>query len=118
MSATAVAALIASLNAPLSVTASNVSRLQNGSTADATVTTIASPNTTPSGGRPGYTFSWARIGGDASTSVSSSTAQNPTFSALVTSGVPKVSTWRVTVTDANSNTAFADITVTLQYLQI
>ncbi len=101
---------------PLAVVASNVSRTRSGPTPDGTVTTVALPNTTITGGVAPYTQAWTRQSGDSPT-ISDNTALNPTWSATVTSGDPNVSVWRVTVTDAMSSTASYDITVTLTWVQ-
>jgi hypothetical protein len=107
-----------STTAPLAVAASNVSRAAFGPASSGTVTSVALPNTTITGGVAPYTVAWTNEGGDNPT-ISSSTAVNPTWSqALVPFDEPNVSTQRVTVTDAVSATATADITVTLTWVQI
>lgn len=102
---------------PLAVVASNVSRTQFGFASSGTVTSVALPNTTITGGVAPYTQEWTIVAGG-SVSVSSSTDLNPSWSATVSTGSPNVSTWRVTVTDAVSATATYDITITLTWEQI
>jgi hypothetical protein len=102
----------------LSVTADDVSGFSSGPSFSGFVTTSGSPNTTPTGGVGPYTYAWTHIstsGGNTPT-VSSSTAQNPSWSATVSDGDDSISTWRVTVTDSGSRTASTDITVTLTWL--
>ena len=101
----------------LSVAASNVSRTRSGATPDGVVTSVALPNTTITGGVAPYTQAWVRQSGDSPT-ISDANALNPTWTATVDSGVPNVSVWRVTATDATGATAFTDITVTLTWVQI
>jgi hypothetical protein len=103
---------------PLSVTADSVSGFDTGPSNSGFVTTSGSPNTTPSGGTSPYTYAWTHIdtsSGD-TPSVSSSTAQDPSWSAIVESGTDSISTWRVTVTDSGARTASTDITVTLVWI--
>jgi hypothetical protein len=115
---TGVTAIMAGMSgAPLSVTASNVSGTDSGFSFSGFVSSNT-PNTTVTGGSSPYTYSWAYVSGSAVPQVSSATAQNPAWSAVVDSGPPAVATWRVTVTDANSNTATADITVTLTWIDL
>lgn len=102
---------------PLTVTASNVSRTVEGSAASGLVATIASPNTTITGGVAPYTQAWTNIAGDA-VNISSATALNPTFSETVSFDAPLASEWRVTVTDSASATASFDILVTLTWVQV
>ena len=103
---------------PLAVMASNVSRTQTGFASSGVVTSTQSPNTTPSGGVPPYvSFAWALVSGSG-VSISSASAQNPSWSATASEGSPNVSTWRVTVTDSVSATAVSNtITVTLTWVQ-
>lgn len=101
---------------PLSVAASSVSRTGRGPTLSGTVTTVALPNTTITGGVAPYTQAWTNTGGFMPT-ISSSTALNPTWSDTVTATEPNQSVWRCTVTDAVSATAFTDIIVTLLWEQ-
>jgi hypothetical protein len=103
---------------PLSVTADSVSGFDSGPSNSGFVTTSTSPNTTPSGGVGPYTYAWTNISTESGTTpnVSSSTAQDPSWTAIVFDGTEGVSTWRVTVTDSATTTAFTDITVTLTWL--
>jgi hypothetical protein len=116
---TGVTAILAGARTPpaLAVVASNVSRTTFGFASEGTVTSEALPNTTITGGVAPYTQNWTlQTGG--SVSVDVPTALNPSWTAIVTNGAPNTSTWRVTVTDAMSATAFFDITVTLTWVQI
>jgi hypothetical protein len=99
---------------PLQVTASSVSGAAISPPSPETVFTLGSPNTTPTGGVPGYTYSWARVSGSTAININSPTLQNPTWDAFLTAPQLEVAVWRVTVTDSASNTATADITVTLE----
>jgi hypothetical protein len=72
-----------------------------------------SPNTTPVGGTAPYTYSWAYVSGDASITLNSAGIQNPTWERFFAVGDSVAAVWRVTATDANSNTATDDINVTL-----
>jgi hypothetical protein len=101
--------------AALSVTADDVSGFDSGPSFSGFVTTSGNPNTTPAGGVAPYTYAWTRLSGS-SPAISSSTAQNPTWSETVFDGTDSISTWRVTVTDSATTTAFTDITVTLTWL--
>jgi hypothetical protein len=80
-------------------------------------TVTGSTTATVTGGTSPFTFAWTRLSGDTPT-ISSASAQNPTFSAFVGDSAPNSSTWRVTVTDANSNTATADISVDLYWFNL
>ena len=100
---------------PIEVAASNVSRLRSGVGVSGTVTTVAPPNTTITGGVAPYTQQWTRQSGGTPT-ISSAAALNPTWSEVVSDLSPSVSTWRCTVTDAVSATASTDISVTLTWV--
>jgi len=102
----------------LSVTASNVSGFDSGFASSGFVVTSGSPNTTVTGGTSPFTFSWARVSGSTVPQISSATAQNPNWSNAITPDGGNEAIWRVTVTDANSNTATADITVTLTWVNL
>ena len=103
---------------PLSVVASNVTRASFGSASTGTVTSVALPNTTITGGVAPYTQLWTNAGGGTPT-ISSDTALNPTWSqAAVADGASNISTQEVTVTDAVGATASTQITVTLTWVQI
>jgi hypothetical protein len=103
---------------PLSVTADDVSGFDSGPSVSGSVTTSDSTNTTPAGGVSPYTYAWTNISTSSGNTptVSSSTAQNPSWTASVSDGIDSVSVWRVTVTDDVSTTAQADITVTLTWV--
>lgn len=101
---------------PLGVAASSVSRTEfGGGPSSGTVTTVALPNTTITGGVAPYTQVWTEVSGDSPT-ISNALDLNPTWSATVSSGSANVSTWRCTVTDDLSATASTDITVTLTWI--
>ncbi len=70
-------------------------------------------NTTPSGGVAPYSYSWTRLSGSTVPAINNATAQNPQWSGTLGAADTQEATWRVTVTDAASNTATADIVVTL-----
>jgi hypothetical protein len=95
---------------PLSVTADTAS----GSGSPGLITTSVGPNTTPSGGTGPYTYAWSYQSGDTNISVSSFTAQNPTWSKTMGNFALTDATWLVTVTDSLSATASASITVNLE----
>lgn len=99
----------------LAVTANSVTRTQSGFSASGTVTTTQSANANATGGTPPYTWAWARVSGSSDIAVSSATSQDPSWSAAVLDGAPEIAVWRITVTDDNSNTATADITITLRW---
>lgn len=106
---------------PLSVSANNVSETFFGFSPSGSVNSSAqSPGTTPSGGASPYTYAWTHLStsGGSTPSISSSTAQNPFWTATVSDGDPSISTWRVTVTDNAAQTASDDITVTLTWTNI
>jgi hypothetical protein len=102
----------------MSVSANSVSGSASGFASSGFVATSGTPNTTVTGGTSPFTFSWVRISGSTVPQISSATAQNPGWSNANTPEGINTATWRVTVTDANSNTATADITVTLQWINL
>lgn len=67
------------------------------------------------GGAPGYTYSWARVSGDATITCNSPSAASTTFSATVTVATTKTAVWRCTVTDAVANVTTLDVTPSLVY---
>jgi len=101
----------------MSVSANNVSGSASGFAPSGSVST-GSPNTTVTGGTSPFTFSWARVSGSTVPQISSATAQNPGWSNANTPAGINTATWRVTVTDANSNTATADISVSLTWINL
>lgn len=103
---------------PPSVTASNVTGSASGLSASGSVSSSTSPNPVVTGGRAPYSYSWARVSGDTPTCIPTNVA-NPGWSEdAVAAGSPSVSTWRVTVTDADGRTGTADITVTLTWTSL
>jgi len=103
--------------APLQVSASAVSGSGSGGAGFGLVTSSTSPNTTITGGVAPYTQLWTNIDGDTPT-ISSDTALNPTWSAVVSDGVPNVSQWEVGITDAVGGSASTSIFVTLEWVQL
>lgn len=101
----------------LTVTADNVSTNNNGGTPCSSVVGSGT-NTTPIGGTGPYTYLWEKqttADGNAF-SISSATAQNPSWSATRCDvDVDNTETWKVTVTDANGYTAETTISVTLRW---
>jgi hypothetical protein len=77
--------------------------------ANAGATTTPSVTATPSGGLGPFTYSWAKLSGDA---VSANSPSLATTSFTLTSGSPPANaTFRCTVTDALGSTATADVGV-------
>lgn len=101
----------------LSVSATDVS---GTAAAFASSGPVASDNTstTVTGGTAPFTFSWTYLSGSSVPQVSSSTAQNPNWFNNDTPEGSNSAVWRVTVTDANSNTATDDINVTLIFINL
>lgn len=95
---------------PLTVTASNVSGTGNGSTGATAVT-----NTTtaaPAGGTAPYTYAWTLLtngGGTASYATNPSSATTAFVKTGMAQSTSFTDTWRVTVTDANGETATAGV---------
>lgn len=117
MSGTMIGAAGCAAATSLSVIATDVSGSASGFTFFGSVST-GTPNTTVTGGTAPFTFSWARISGSTVPQISSATAQNPGWSNNNTPEGTNSAVWRVTVTDANSNTATDDINVTLQWINL
>lgn len=92
----------------LSVAISPASLSVNASAAGAASGALT---TAASGGVAPLTYAWVRTAGTR-TSISSATAANPTVSATLGWGENFTETWRVTVTDAASNTATDTVNVT------
>lgn len=111
---------------PLRVTANAVSGFDQGFAPSGNVATgegggTASPNTTVTNGSGTYTYSWAVVSTASGNtpSISSSTAQNPSWNTAVADGTPSDSTWRVTVTDSGTGaTAQTDINVLLVWTNL
>ena len=103
---------------PLSVTADGVSGYDTGPSNSGFVTSTTSTNTTPSGGVAPYTYAWTYISTTSGNtpSISSSTAQNPSWTGNQVDAIDGISTWRVTVTDSGARTAYTEITVTLVWV--
>lgn len=104
--------------APLEVTCGNISG-ENGSTAfSGSVTGTA--NATVQYGSGNYTYSWVHnstSSGNTPT-VSSASALNPNFTAVVTAPTNSVSSWTLTVTDVTYGiTDSVMVTVTLDWIQ-
>lgn len=102
----------------LRVTVSAVSGSALGAGVDGFVASENGPATTVSGGSPGYTYTWTYLSGSLAITTGTPSAQNPVWSATVSSDIPEVSTWRVTVQDAASAIVTADVVITLTYTQI
>lgn len=77
-----------------------------------------SPNTVVTGSAAPFTYSWTRISGSTVPQISSTSAQNPTWSNFLTPNGSHSATWRVTVTDANGATATSDVFVTLTWTDL
>lgn len=105
---------IVSFIPPLSVSANSVS----GTTASGFTETVTSnPSTaTPAGGAPPYSYAWATTLGGASPN--SPNLARTTFSETLPPGFVSNGTARVTVTDSRGTSAFADITVRLENVDI
>lgn len=100
--------------APLSVTAFNALGQRAG--AGVATTFAGETETTPSGGMAPYTTSWSLVSGSTIPAINNASAQNPQWSGTLGAADEQIAIWRVTVTDALSATATADITVTLTNL--
>jgi hypothetical protein len=100
----------------LSVSANAVHGFGFGASASGSVTS-APAALTVSGGTSPYTYSWSHVSTSSGNTptISSSTADNPTFTATVISGTSSISTWEVTVTDNVSATASTYVSVSLTW---
>lgn len=98
----------------LTVSATDVSETDEGAANNGPVS--GQSTATPSGAVGTITYSWAHLSTSSGStpSISSSTAQSPTFSATVNESINSVSTWRVTATD-DLGSAQDTITVTLNW---
>lgn len=81
------------------------------------VITTSSVTATPTGGQPGYSYSWAMVSGSGITITSPSFATTQ-FSSLVPAATTRSGVARVTVTDSRGTSASADISVTLYNVDI
>lgn len=66
-------------------------------------------------GTPGYSYSWARISGNATIGISSASAAAVSWSASGTAPETKSAVWRCTITDGMGSTATVDVTVTIDF---
>jgi hypothetical protein len=100
----------------LSVTANAVFGFNSGAQTSGTVTSSAAV-VNASGGTTPYTYSWTHIStaSGSTPTISDSAISNPTFTATVTSNQIAISTWQVTVTDDDSNSASAYVSVSLTW---
>ena len=72
---------------------------------------------TPIGGAPGYSYSWALISGSG-IAISNPTLATTRFSAPMPAASIRNGVARVTVTDSRGTSAFADVAVTLENVDI
>lgn len=82
---------------------------------DRLLTTSPNSVATPSGGTPGYTYSWTRISGSTAITAGSPTSASTSFSGTVPVNSVISAVFRVTVTDSVGATATADVTVSFAY---
>lgn len=102
------AAIAAGLRA--SASPSSVSKATTAAGGTTNPTTV-----TPVNGTAPYTYSWARISGDASTSAGSASSATTTFSrAGMSVGSSYASVWRCTVTDSAAAAVTVDVSVNLR----
>lgn len=88
----------------------------NSSSATAGSQTTNTVTVTPAGGTSPYTYSWARLSGDTTTTISNSTLATVNWTATLGAANPsRISTWRCTVTDNVSATTTVDVNVDLEY---
>jgi len=107
---------------PLSVSLNSASAQNNfvnspaaNTPPDRQLTTSPDTVATPSGGTPGYTYSWTRISGSTAITAGSPTSASTSFSGTVPIGGSISAVFRVTVTDSAGATATADVTVSFSY---
>ena len=98
----------------LSVTLSTSYRYKEGA---ASSLTTASVTGTPSGGTAPYTCSWAKQSGGSITANSPTAATSTFVASGLASGENRTAVYRLTVTDALSATAYADLTVEIQRIE-
>jgi hypothetical protein len=85
--------------------------------ADASQITTAASTANASGGTGSYAFVWTRVSGSTGISAVSPNAAASTFTATgLTNGEARSAVMRCTVTDASSNTATVDVSVTITRL--
>lgn len=100
--------------AALAVTANPTSLSTSGGSSSLTT---GSTTGTASGGAGGYSYAWTRVSGSTGISITSATSASTTFSATgLASGESRTATFRLTVTDSVSDTATADVSVTISRL--
>ena len=92
--------------AGLTVTLSHASVYKAGTTSTLTTTSVTG---TPSGGTAPYTYSWAKQSGDSITADSPSAATTTFRASGLAAGESRTAVYRLTVTDALSATAYADV---------
>lgn len=112
----ALAVLTGASKKSLTVSANNVTGKASGYATSGTVTSSI-PSTNPEGGKEPYTYLWEKVSGS-SAAVSDSTARNPSWSDTVGGFVPETAVWRVTVTDADGETAQKSINVSLRWISL
>lgn len=99
----------------LSVTATDIyNSVFRGSGDPAAIYMSGTTSTTVIGNVGPVTYSWEKVSGSPSMSISSSTAANPTFSTNVGVNTIEEATWRVTVANSGA-TATDTISVSLEY---
>lgn len=99
----------------LSVTATDIyNSVFRGSGDPADIYMSGTTSTTVIGNVGPVTYSWEKVSGSPSMSISSSTAANPTFSTNVGVNTIEEATWRVTVANSGA-TATDTISVSLEY---
>lgn len=105
----------AGAGSPLAAGVSPTSLYRLRTTAGTATTTAAT--CTPTGGTPGYTYSWVRVSGSASIVANTPTASSSTFSGNVSAGTPTLSAvFRCDVTDAASTVVSSNtVSVTVEY---
>ena len=110
-------------NAQLGGTASNVNDSDTGPAASGAVGPSPTPNLLPTGGSGSYSYSWAQTGGTAESgphTISSATAQNPTWSNpdVGASDSPTNENWTCTITDTVYNIDTFDVTISVNLVWI
>lgn len=86
----------------------------SGSGATATITTTATDTASATGGQAPYTYSWAKVSGDAITAVSAGSATTAFKATGMANGEQRTATFACTVTDSAAQTATTtNVTVTI-----